>query len=356
MNKIKMSVIVPTHGRVGLFKETLKSLLMQTSKEFEIIVTDDSSNEEEQIAIKKLVEDAMTENKEINIKYIFSVPNLLQAKNTNQGLEKASGEYLRILHSDDILAPKCIETEIEAFDENPECYFLNHSARPFCGDFKYKENERVYISKFNIFDAWIKKAIFTGCVLPTSLAFRKEVYLNIGGMNEHYKFLCDWDFFFRILLNEYLCVRNEALFISGSLTGWRQHNDSITSTMSLTHFTEFGELLRSIISEYKKHKILKKKDLNKEIKRAIEYRYNRLLDDYEKYGNFILPKLPLKYLKRDKYAKMFDSFCKLKKHVKKFFKPFNCILDWCIQPLSILFYLCSFLFNSFIFVISKKEV
>lgn len=356
MNKIKMSVIVPTHGRVSLFKETLKSLLMQTSKEFEIIVTDDSSKTEEQMAIKKLVEEARITNNEISIKYIFSVPNLLQSKNTNQGLENASGEYLRILHSDDILAPNCIETEIEAFEENPDCYFLNHSAKLFSKNFDYNKKAKISISKFNIFDNWLKCNIFTGCMLPTSLAFRREVYLNIGGLNEKYKFLCDWDFFFRMILNEYLSCRPEALFISGSLVGWRQHNESITSTMSLTHFYEHKELIDNIIEIYKARKILSKKDLKYAIQKAVDYRYDRLLKDYEKYGNFTLPELPLKYLKRDKYDRMFGSFCKLKKHVKKFLKPFNCILDWCIQPLSILFYLCSLIFNFLLFAISKKEV
>ena len=356
MNKIKMSVIVPTHGRVSLFKETLKSLLMQTSKEFEIIVTDDSSKTEEQMAIKKLVEDARITNNEISIKYIFSVPNLLQSKNTNQGLENASGEYLRILHSDDILAPNCIETEIEAFEENPDCYFLNHSAKLFSKNFDYNKKEKIFISKFNIFDNWLKCNIFTGCMLPTSLAFRREVYLNIGGLNEKYKFLCDWDFFFRMILNEYLSCRPEALFISGSLVGWRQHNESITSTMSLTHFYEHKELIDNIIEIYKARKILSKKDLKYAIQKSIDYRYNRLIEDYEKYGNFTLPHVPLKYLKKEKYAKVSRNFAKFLKHFKTFCKPLTNFINGIVQPFSILYYLVSLIFSFILFLIGKKEV
>ena len=354
MHEIKMSVIVPTHGRVDLFKETLASLIKQTSKEFEVIVTDDSDKLEDQNAIKRLIDAAISESHDLRIKYIFTKSNLLQAKNTNQGLENATGKYLRILHSDDLIAPECIEKEIEAFETHPECYFLNHSAVKFTTTPEFYSNCEV--KKFNIFNCWISGAIFTGCLLPTTLAFRKEVYNSIGGMKEDYKFLCDWEFFSRLILNEYFSGRNEAMYITGQLVGWRQHENSITSTMALTHFEEHKDFIENLAAKYKSYKILSQKDLKNAINAAVDYRYNRLLNDYKKYGNFVLPKLPIKFLKRSKYEKMTKQFYKLKKHLAIFFKPFKTILDWLIQPLSIVFYFLSFVLSVFKLLALKEEI
>lgn len=348
MNEIAMSIIIPTHGRVELFKETLDSLSKQTSRDFEVIVTDDSSEETERLAIKDIVNNWQKKNKDISIKYIFTKPNLLQAKNTNQGLKEAKGKYMRILHSDDLLAPECIEYEINAFNEFPDCYFLNHSAKAFNSDIHF--NTDCTFSTFSIYNCWLKSQIFTGCILPTSMAFRREVYLSIGGMNEQYKFLCDWDFFFRIILNEYLNGRDNAIYISGALVGWRNHENSITETMALTHFTEHENFIKHIVPIYKKYKLISKKELSEVQKLAEQYRYRRILSDYEKYKNFVLPTIPLIYTKD--YETVNFYFNKLKKHIKLLLRPFLYFINWIIQPISIIFYLLKYLYQ-FIRVLLK---
>lgn len=353
---MKMSVIVPTHGRVDLFYETLESLINQTSKDFEIIVTDDSATEEEREAIQEIVKKGQEKTKNISIKYVFTKPNLLQAKNTNQGLENASGDYLRILHSDDILAPNCIEKEIEAFETYPNCGFLNHRARHFSDTVEFEADTEITFGEFNIFDHWIKQGIFTGCILPSSMAFRREVYQAVGGMNDEYKFLCDWDFFFRIIFNEYLSQRSSAIYVSGSLVAWRIHENQITSTMALTHFYEHEKFIKDMSGIYERYEILKRRDLRRAINIATDYRYNRILDDYKKYNNFILPEIPRKYLKGKKYQRLVHKINKLKKHILLFLDPALYVWKWVTQPVSIVFYMFAILFAFINYMFSREEV
>ena len=100
----RLSVIVPTHGRVDLFEQTLATIEAQTWDEFELIVTDDSAMQTDQDAIEAAVEQYRNRTKR-SARYVFTSPKLGQAANTNQGLHAASGQILRILHSDDLVRP-----------------------------------------------------------------------------------------------------------------------------------------------------------------------------------------------------------------------------------------------------------
>lgn len=321
-----MSVVVPTHGRVDLFKKTLDCLLEQTIQNFEVIVTDDSSLKQEQNQIKALVSKA--KNNGLNVKYIFTKPNLKQARNTNQGLKEAKGKYMRILHSDDVLAPNCLEMEIKAFETYPQCNFITHNVINFSNNIIFKLNASFEV--FNLMTHWLNRNIFLGCVIPTALSFKRDVYDRIGGMNEKYDFLCDWDFFFRILLDGFQRQELSAIFFSKGLVGWRNHGNSITSTMSLTCFNEHKHFIDSIIPVYKNAKIISSKQLKQTIQDAVDFRYNRLLADYQKFHNFDLPIIPLRY-----YPTYKKCIKKMKTHYDAFMYPILIILKWCLRPLAI---------------------
>ncbi len=332
-NDIKMSVVVPAHGRVGLFKITLDSLIRQTTDKFEVIVTDDSSLEAERNEIKTLVEAA--HKKGLNVRYIFTEANLRQAKNTNQGLRSAKGDYIRILHSDDLLAPQCIETEIEIFEKYKDYDFLNHCPILFNDKIQFNSNVAVY--PYNIYEHWLKKNIFVSTVIPTALAFKRCIYEEIGDLDESYDFICDWDFYFRLLLNAYKKGKN-SIEISQGLVGWRVHDNSTTGTMSLVHFNETVRFVNDITKIYKENKILSDKELKRAAGDAVKYRYERVVDDYNKYHNFELPKIPIVYK---------VEYQKLKKHINLFFKPIKDLLNWLLQPISIMFYLCKLVIKIF---------
>src|SRR5688572_20776132 len=106
-----LSVVVPTHGRTDLFLQTLESLARQTFNDFEIVVTDDSPTWDDRRAIQEATAAYLARTGRAG-RYLFSQPRLGQARNTNQGLMAAEGRFVRILHSDDLLAPRALETEV----------------------------------------------------------------------------------------------------------------------------------------------------------------------------------------------------------------------------------------------------
>ncbi|GJM82111.1 hypothetical protein HMSSN139_46070 [Paenibacillus sp. HMSSN-139] len=99
----KVSVLIPTYNRPYYFEQALQSVLTQTYKHIEIIVCDDSTNEE----TLKLVEDYTRIYP--NIVYRKNPENLGQFKNDLQCMELSSGEFINFLMDDDLFHPQKIE-------------------------------------------------------------------------------------------------------------------------------------------------------------------------------------------------------------------------------------------------------
>ena len=90
----KISIILPNFNSEKYIKTTIKSILNQTFKKWELIIVDDNSNKNTLNILKNL------KNKKIKI--IFLKRNKGVAYCRNLAIKKSSGEYLAFLDSDDI--------------------------------------------------------------------------------------------------------------------------------------------------------------------------------------------------------------------------------------------------------------
>ena len=102
----KISVIVPVYNTSKYICKCLDSLINQTIKnEIEIIIVNDGSTDNSEEIIKNYIE--KQENKNL-IKY-YKKQNEGIAKTRNFGIEKATGEYILFVDSDDYIDNKLIE-------------------------------------------------------------------------------------------------------------------------------------------------------------------------------------------------------------------------------------------------------
>ena len=101
-----VSVIVPCFNQAQYLNEALNSVYNQSYKNWEcIIVNDGSLDNTENVAIKWV-------NKDKRFNYIFKENGgLSSARNT--GLDKANGDYIQFLDSDDYINPGKLEIQIE---------------------------------------------------------------------------------------------------------------------------------------------------------------------------------------------------------------------------------------------------
>lgn len=117
MNK-KVSVIMPTYNDCISIEETLDSLMMQTHKNWELVIVDDGSTDETKEVVEMYKEKKDIENK---IKYIYQ-DNGDQLNAILNGIQYLTGDYIYLLHSDDLLASRDVfEKCINYMEKHEEC-------------------------------------------------------------------------------------------------------------------------------------------------------------------------------------------------------------------------------------------
>jgi glycosyltransferase involved in cell wall biosynthesis len=120
-----------------MLERNLNILINQTFKDFEIVISDNSENDE----IKKICADKKYGN--LNIKY-FKNPRKGMAQNTNASLLKASGEIIKILYMDDYLSHK---NSIKNIVDNFDGYWLVTGCDHDDGKKKYNPHSPNYNNK-----------------------------------------------------------------------------------------------------------------------------------------------------------------------------------------------------------------
>ncbi|PAY21295.1 hypothetical protein CKO51_01580 [Rhodopirellula sp. SM50] len=275
----RLSVIVPTHGRVDLFSKTLASIEAQTCDDFELIVTDDSAKPEDQQAIEAAV-DQYRESTGRAAEYVFTSPRLGQAANTNQGMFAATRSVLRILHSDDLVRPGCFQWEIDQFERFPEISLLFQDCLPFHEEDEIRWIESPTLRLVEPAD-YFRQFLSIGTALPSGMLFTKEAFDGVGGMREDWSFLCDWEFFANLLLRS-VRQREFAGYVTAGNYAWRLHDDSTTTTKWRQHYSEHAELMkqwRESLNEKDVDLFVSKADFDNFLLRGDLYRNKRLIQD-----------------------------------------------------------------------------
>lgn len=107
-----VSILIPTYNRPTYFEITLESAINQTYKNIEIIVTDDSTNNETYNCIQPYLK------KYNNIFYYKNSTVIGGPHNFINAYEKSNGEYVNFLMDDDIFHPNKIEKMLSYFLED----------------------------------------------------------------------------------------------------------------------------------------------------------------------------------------------------------------------------------------------
>lgn len=114
----KVSIIIPLFNREDLIGHTLNSLISQSYHNWEAIVVDDGSSDESEKVIRNFI-------KNDNRFKFYNRNRLPKGAPTcrNIGVEKAAGDFIIFLDSDDLLAPFCLQQRVEHMQKNPSLKF-----------------------------------------------------------------------------------------------------------------------------------------------------------------------------------------------------------------------------------------
>lgn len=119
-----VSTIIPVFNRPDMLRQAVQSVLSQTYRPIEIIISDDGSTDQ-----TCKIADELAEKHPDEIRVIHN-PNQGPGPGREAGRQMARGEFIQYLDSDDRLAPRKFEIQVAALRRNPDCgvaYGMTHS-------------------------------------------------------------------------------------------------------------------------------------------------------------------------------------------------------------------------------------
>jgi glycosyltransferase involved in cell wall biosynthesis len=113
-----VSVIIPVHNRAGELPQTIKSVLAQTSSDWEIILVDDHSTD----GADRVARDYAAIDSRIRA-VALPDPKRGAPAGRNFGFAQSAGEFVIFLDSDDLLLPDAIASRLALLRAKPELDF-----------------------------------------------------------------------------------------------------------------------------------------------------------------------------------------------------------------------------------------
>lgn len=105
-----IQVFVLAHNRPQLLRETLKSILCQNSQNFELIVSDNSTND--------LVKNLIVGEFDDQVIYRRRDPPLTSIEHLQKILDEADKSYVVLFHDDDLMLPSFVSEMSEFLEQN----------------------------------------------------------------------------------------------------------------------------------------------------------------------------------------------------------------------------------------------
>ncbi len=120
---VKVSVIIPCFNLGQYLEEAVQSVLEQHFQDFEILIVDDGSTEQETLRLLEGYSRPRTT--------LFRTPNQGLAKARNFLISRARGEYFCALDADDKLHPQFLEKTVATLDSDSSLTFVSTHLRMF---------------------------------------------------------------------------------------------------------------------------------------------------------------------------------------------------------------------------------
>lgn len=189
-----VSICIPAYNRVNYIQDTICSILAQNYPNTEIIVQDNASTDGTWEILEKLAKEHPQLSIQRNSTNLGAVPNW------NLAMNRARGEYVMWLSSDDLLEPGFIDESLRAFKEhNPDAvatnyYILRDSGKSIR---KKKLNPGIYEHYYQ--GLLRNPAMFT--INFTLFKWETMEQLRVRGNPMELRLMaCDYDLFFRFII------------------------------------------------------------------------------------------------------------------------------------------------------------
>jgi len=268
-NSPKVSILIPVYNRAKMVLEALSSAVNQTYKNVEVIVVDNKSTDNTFEILKEFAQ------LHPNVKVYQNEENIGPVRNWRTCLDYATGEYAKILWSDDLIAPTFVEKTLPYLVNNASAGFVFTGALEF-------NNENEFIARWHFIrknsgfyncEDFIKGSLLgkyfpnsPGCALFRTMDLKKNLILDIPNkINSHFAnhAIGNDVLIFLLTAKDY----PKFAFVNEPLAFFRSHEGSITKASNYIDLS----LLYLVAKAYFVEHYIQDKELKRKFNAVVLY-------------------------------------------------------------------------------------
>lgn len=239
-----VSVLIPTYNQENFIAKSIESVLNQSYRNLQVVVTDDGSTDDNQRIILEYAEQYSEKIVAVLNKHNTGIPS-----NLNRGFSKCTGDYIALLDGDDLMFPDKIEKQVLALERNKDAVGCVHDVLMFdsrsgqiLGLFsEWNRPKHEWGIRSGGVEIWFRHGYRN---LPSTLMLRANA-CPTHGFDERLKYSYNWLFAVEVFKKGRVIGLNEVL------GKYRMHESNITKSADLKNIASEENYVATAIAEYR---------------------------------------------------------------------------------------------------------
>jgi glycosyltransferase involved in cell wall biosynthesis len=208
MNNLKISIVTPSFNQAAFLERTIRSVLNQNYPNLEYIIVDGGSTDGSVDIIRKY---------ENHLAYWVSEKDRGQTHALNKGFQRATGEIVAWINSDDMYCPKVFEVAAQAFMADPALDMVYGNLLVMDGQDRILRPIRG--------PYWWPSLVMISMTLQPAAFWTRRLFKTYGCLDERFRFAMDHEFFCRVGKDL------RTLYLNRDIVFFRSHPDQKTEVL-----------------------------------------------------------------------------------------------------------------------------
>ena len=195
----QFSVVIPLYNKADTILRTLRSVIRQEFRDFEIVVVDDGSKDNSAQLVESFDSDVSL--------HLIRQTNAGVSFARNRGVAESRGRYTAFLDADDEWHPEFLLELSKILLKFPNADVIGTDYAYIMNDKIVSGKDKNIIEEIDFFDEWPWRTPINS----SSMAIHRDFFVEMGGFNTNFRFYEDAEFLFRLALKTKFCVSRRVL-------------------------------------------------------------------------------------------------------------------------------------------------
>lgn len=231
-----VSICIPTYNNIISVERLINSIVCQTYKDIEVIISDDSTDDEAIQAIKN----SLKKLDGVKTIYHHNDKGLGPTKNTNNAIKLASGEYIKVMHHDDCFHDELsLESFVRLLDNNEASMiaFSGSQETVYEADGRTVNRDKTYIRGLEDWQNGLLTADYRTLFLQNFIGAPSATIMRNKGFlfDEQLKWMVDVELYMRVLEDNKTYAATKEPLINIGLSDTQVTRDCIDNSREIIY-------------------------------------------------------------------------------------------------------------------------